>query len=109
MKLLSFNLEDNNESANVRFEKSLNNKVKQLETNIHEAEKYNFDTKEELDKRLSDIRQNLLSGLQSRLRSIDITDISKRTEVIENIKYQIANLQNAAISDLMLQLLLLQT
>lgn len=99
MKLLSFNLEDNNESANVRFEKSLNNKVKQLETNIHEAEKYNFDTKEELDKRLSDIRQNLLSGLQSRLRSIDITDISKRTEVIENIKYQIANLQNAAISD----------
>ena len=54
---------------------------------------------EELDKRLSDIRQNLLSGLQSRLRSIDITDISKRTEVIENIKYQIANLQNAAISD----------
>lgn len=45
MKLLSFNLEDNNESANVRFEKSLNNKVKQLETNIHEAEKYNFDTK----------------------------------------------------------------
>ena len=30
MKLLSFNLEDNNESANVRFEKSLNNKVKQL-------------------------------------------------------------------------------
>nr|UVX59507.1 MAG: hypothetical protein [Bacteriophage sp.]UWD64484.1 MAG: hypothetical protein [Bacteriophage sp.]DAF01119.1 MAG TPA: hypothetical protein [Caudoviricetes sp.] len=56
MELLSFNLEDNNESANVRFEKSLNNKVKQLETNIHEAEKYNFDTKEELDKRLSDIR-----------------------------------------------------
>lgn len=99
MELLSFNLEDNNESANVRFEKSLNNKVKQLETNIHEAEKYNFDTKEELDKRLSDIRQNLLSGLQSRLRSIDITDISKRTEVIENIKYQIANLQNNAIND----------
>jgi hypothetical protein len=28
MELLSFNLEDNNESANVRFEKSLNNKVK---------------------------------------------------------------------------------
>jgi hypothetical protein len=56
MELLSFNLEDNNESANIRFEKSLNNEVKQLETNIHEAEKYNFDTKEELDKRLSDIR-----------------------------------------------------
>lgn len=99
MELFSFNLEDNNESANIRFEKSLNNQVKQLETNIHEAEKYNFDTKEELDKRLSDIRQNLLSGLQSRLRSIDITDISKRTEVIENIKYQIANLQNNAIND----------
>lgn len=77
MELLSFNLEDNNGSANVRFEKLLNNKVKQLETNIHEAEKYDFDTKEELDKRLSDIRQNLLSGLQSRLRSIDISDISK--------------------------------
>jgi hypothetical protein len=56
MELLSFNLEDNNEYANIRFEKSLDNEIKQIETNIHEAEKYNFDTKEELDKRLSDIR-----------------------------------------------------
>lgn len=99
MDLLSFNLEDNNESANIRFENSLSNKIKQLENNIHEAERYNFDTKEELDKRLQIIRGNLLQGLQSRLKSIDIKDISKRTEVIENIKYQIANLQNDAIND----------
>lgn len=99
LDLLSFNTQDNNESVNIRFENSLKDKTDELQATIHRAERYNFDTKEELDKRLSEIRQNLLSGLQSRLRSIDIKDISKRTEVIENIKYQIANLQNETIKD----------
>lgn len=100
MELLSFNLEDNNEYANIRYEKSLNNNLKQLENNLHEAERYNFNTKEELDNRLKDIRKSLEEGLQSRLNAIDEKDPASRRELREQIKYQIKNLQNDILSDI---------
>lgn len=99
MQLLSFNVADKNQSVNRVFEQQTKSKVNKLEADIHHAERYHFDTQDEMNKRLSQIRENLLNGLQSRLRAVDIKDIGKRTEVMENIKYQIANLQNDAIND----------
>lgn len=100
LQLLSYNVDNSIVSDNDYFKQNSDTNIKQLEHKIEFFKTYQFDTKEELNKRLSRIRTNILNGLQSRLRSIDEKDLSKRTEIIENIKYQIANLQNEAIEDI---------
>ena len=44
------------------------------------------------EERLKDIRKNLETGLTSRLNAIDEKDPAKKTELREQIKYQIKNL-----------------
>lgn len=61
--------------------------------------RYNFDTKEEFDKRMKNLRRELLTGQESRLKSIDTRDPINKAELEAQITYQIKNLQNEALSD----------
>ncbi|QOR57533.1 hypothetical protein [uncultured phage cr125_1] len=100
---ISFN-HDSIEHINDRFERefllSTELNGKEIEQMLNHLQLYNFNTKEELEERLKDIRKNLETGLTSRLNVIDEKDPAKKTELREQIKYQIKNLQNDLISDI---------
>lgn len=97
---LSANIQTRNLSFEEQFLSSTDENARFIEVSIDNLNKYNFNTKKELDDRLRSIRKNLEQGLISRLNSIDEKDPAKRTELKEQIKYQIKNIQNGVIEDI---------
>ena len=90
---LSADIQTRNLSFEEQFLSSTDENARFIEVSIDNLNKYNFNTKKELDDRLRSIRKNLEQGLISRLNSIDEKDPAKRTELKEQIKYQIKNTQ----------------
>ena len=97
---LSADIQTRNLSFEEQFLSSTDENARFIEVSIDNLNKYNFNTKKELDDRLRSIRKNLEQGLISRLNSIDEKDPAKRTELKEQIKYQIKNIQNGVIEDI---------
>lgn len=100
LQLLSFNVEDQNQDATFRIQDSIRERKKYLKKAVDDMSRYHFDTEKEMNERLNRIRQSITEGLKARLKTIDFKDIAKRAEVIENIKYQLANLENDLISNI---------
>ena len=97
---MSFNIEDQNQDATFRIQDTIRESKKYLKKAVDDMSRYHFDTEKEMNERLNRIRQSITEGLKARLKTIDFKDIAKRAEVIENIKYQLANLENDLISNI---------
>lgn len=85
---------------NQAFIESTQQNAIDIDNKLQDLSNYKFNTQEELDNRLKDIRKSLEEGLQSRLSAIDEKDPARRTELREQIKYQIKNLQSDVLSDI---------
>ena len=68
---LSADIQTRNLSFEEQFLSSTDENARFIEVSIDNLNKYNFNTKKELDDRLRSIRKNLEQGLISRLNSID--------------------------------------
>ena len=74
---LSADIQTRNLSFEEQFLSSTDENARFIEVSIDNLNKYNFNTKKELDDRLRSIRKNLEQGLISRLNSIDEKDPDK--------------------------------
>lgn len=83
-----------------RFRLQTRESHKLLKQQREHFEAYNFGTKEELDKQLKKLRSDLVTNLESQLKSVDIKDPVKANELREQIKYQIKNLSSEIITDI---------
>lgn len=100
INLMNFNLLNESATETDLFNSSTRDNALIFKAQLEQANRYKFNTQEELDSRLKSIRKNLEKGLQSRLSALDETDSYQRNEIREHIKYQIKNLQNDIISDI---------
>lgn len=83
---------------NAFFQRSLNNDTQRIKNKLQAFDAYDFNTAEELDKRLASIRTKLTEKLESRYSAIDIEDKAEKVRVKQAIKYQLTNLRDNAIS-----------
>ena len=87
----------NNQIQNEFFQRQLDGSAKMLGMQLNAFDSYGFDTPEELQRRLSNIRENLDTKLESRYSAIDIEDKAEKVRIKQAIKYQITNLRDNSI------------
>lgn len=91
---------ENQPTNDIIFQNGTINSYKDIHKAKYQFEKYDFSSKEEFDRRMDSVRQNLLSGLQVRYKAIDDPDPARNRELKQIIQYQIKNLQNETIDTL---------
>ena len=99
MELLEYNVLNNNTTQEDFFQQNTRQNAQLLFNQSQTAQRYHFDTVDELNKRLRDIRNKLAKGLASRLKAVEL-DESTSYEQKEQIKYQLRNLNDTTIDDI---------
>lgn len=89
--------EKNNDIQNDAFQRNLESEAKMLAMQVSSFDKYDFDTQDELNKRLQRITEALTAKLESRYSAIDISDKAEKVRIKQSIKYQLTNLKNNQI------------
>lgn len=93
---MEFNILNQNATEEDIYQQSTRNNALILYNQTQYASKYKFNTKEELDSRLKDVRQKLTENLESRLKAIQRDD-SVSFEAKEEVKYQLRNLRDNTV------------
>lgn len=75
-------------------------RVLQSKIEAFKRDGYDFSNQTTVEKALSDIRASLLSGMKSLVKAVDNVTGEVSDEFKANLKYQITNLQDNAISDI---------
>ena len=99
MELLEYNVLNGNTTQEDFFQQTTRENAQLLFNQSQTAQRYHFDTVDELNKRLRDIRNKLAKGLASRLKAVEL-DESTSYEQKEQIKYQLRNLNDTTIDDI---------
>ena len=99
MELLEYNVLNGNTTQEDFFQQTTRENAQLLFNQSQTVQRYHFDTVDELNKRLRDIRGKLAKGLASRLKAVEL-DESTTYEQKEQIKYQLRNLNDSNLSDL---------
>lgn len=99
LDLISYNTLNQVTTNEDQFQSSTRDNAKLLYNQTQAAARYHFDTVEEMNSRLKDVRNKLATGLASRLKAVEL-DESTTWEQKEQIKYQLRNLNDSTLSDI---------
>lgn len=99
LELISYNTLNQVTTNEDQFQSSTRDNAVLLHNQTQTAARYHFDTVEEMNSRLKDIRSKLAVGLASRLKAVEL-DESTTWEQKEQIKYQLRNLNDNTLSDI---------
>lgn len=93
MELLQYNVLNNSAIDEDEFISNMRHNARILHNKTQSFNRYHFDTEEEMNKRLRDVRNKLVANLESRLKAVE-ADESTTFEQKEQIKYQLRNLKD---------------
>lgn len=99
LDLISYNTLNQVTTDEDQFQSSTRDNAELLYNQVQTAHRYHFDTIEEMNSRLRDVRNKLATGLASRLKAVEL-DESTTWEQKEQIKYQLRNLNDNTLSDI---------